>query len=318
MRVGQNPAKSIDYVAQPEKVTIAVVSYIPFLSGYYRESLDILKVCLNSIWDNTNLPFDLLVFDNASCSQVQAYLIEARDQGRIQYLVLSDKNIGKGGAWNFIFGAVPGEFIAYADGDIFFYPGWLTATIDALESFQNAGMVTGMPLWSPQQFSTATIEWAQNNPDIHLEKGALLPWEDYWRHSRSLGKQEAEARQHYETCEEYRLEYLGSKFYIGAGHFQFVAKRQILQSILPVPSHRPMGQVRELDIALNEQGYLRLSTQEWWVEHMGNTLPANKKKQTEKSESSWTKYKSPIWYWVPFRKFLEWTHGKTFEILYKK
>ncbi|MCK4901517.1 MAG: glycosyltransferase family 2 protein, partial [Anaerolineales bacterium] len=105
MRVGQNPAKSINQVPQPQNITVAVITYIPFLSGFYTQSLDVLQICLESLWDSTNMPYDLLVFDNASCPEVRTYLQEAHQQERIQYLVLSDKNVGKGGAWNFIFQA---------------------------------------------------------------------------------------------------------------------------------------------------------------------------------------------------------------------
>ena len=151
MRVGQNPAKSVDYVAQPEKVTIAVLNYIPTLGGYYAQSLDVLKTCLSSIWENTDIPYDLLVFDNASCQDVRNYLRDIQGQGKIQYLVLSEKNIGKAGAWNFIFGSAPGEFIAYADSDVYHYPGWLEPQIALLEKIPKIGMVTGMPMWTPAE-----------------------------------------------------------------------------------------------------------------------------------------------------------------------
>ena len=84
MRVGQNPAKSIDHVPQPERVTVAILTYIPFLSGYYAESLEVLKTCLGSLWENTSRPYDLLVFDNASCPEVRGFLEEAHRQGKIQ------------------------------------------------------------------------------------------------------------------------------------------------------------------------------------------------------------------------------------------
>ena len=112
MRVGQNPAKFIDHVAQPQRITVAVANYIPFIGGYYATSFEELQACLNSIWENADLPFDLMVFDNASCAPVRQFLSQAYDQGKIQYLVLSDRNVGKGGAWNFIFGAAPGEYLA--------------------------------------------------------------------------------------------------------------------------------------------------------------------------------------------------------------
>jgi hypothetical protein len=321
MRVGQNPAKSVDSVAKPARVTVAIVSYIPFLGGYYAQSLEVLKACLGSLWQNTDLPYDLLVFDNASCLEVRAYLSEEADQGRIQFLLLSDKNIGKGGAWNIIFGGAPGEVIAYADSDIYFFPGWLSAELKILETFPEAGMVTGIPMWSPEEFSTSTIQWAVAHPGACLERGQFLPWEDYWRHLRSLGYDEESSRGYYASHEFTRLTYKGTNYFVGAGHFQFLAPRKALLSALPIPSDRPMGQVRSLDIALNTNGYLRLSTTEWWVQHMGNTLqgwegqlpqPATTPRQGKPQNK-----KSAFLTWKPIHRLLTWTNDRTFKILYK-
>src|SRR5512138_490841 len=103
MRKGQNPAKFVNHVARPERITVALLNYIPFLSGFYAETLDVLKACLASIRNEPGLPFDLMVFDNGSCAEVRDFLVAEKDAGRIQYLVLSEKNVGKGGAWNVIF-----------------------------------------------------------------------------------------------------------------------------------------------------------------------------------------------------------------------
>ena len=287
MRVGQNPAKAIEQVAQPAPVTVAVVNYIPFLSGYYAQSLEVLQACLESIWTNTQGDYDLLVFDNASCPEVRAYLSRLRDEGRIQYLVLSERNIGKGGAWNFIFGAAPGEFVAYADSDVRFHPGWLPAHLQAFDQFPNLGMLTGAPLRVPEEFSTSTVRWAESTPGVELERGVLLSWEDWWKHAVSLGVEtEAEGRQLYAANQDVRLACGDRRYYIGAAHFQFVARSEVLRSMLPIPSERPMGQVRSLDIAINEAGLLRLSTPEWWVEHMGNRLSEEQGPYSTKGEYS--------------------------------
>ena len=272
MRIGQNPAKSINKSVQPERVTVAIVNYIPVLSGYFTQSLDVLRVCLQSLWQHTDANYDLLIFDNASCAEVRQFLLQAHEQGKIQYLMLSEQNIGKSAAWNIIFAAAPGEILAYADNDIFFYPGWLNALANVIDTIPDIGMVTGMPLLNPEQFSTQTIAWAQAHPEALLERGSLLAWDDYWRHAGQLGNDEAKARTFYEEHESLRLIYQGQKYYVGAGHFQFVARREVLQRILPLPAQRPMGQVRALDVAVNELGYLRLCTSQWWVEHIGNTL----------------------------------------------
>src|SRR3990172_5201639 len=118
MRKGQNPAKFVKKVAKPQRITAAMLTYIPFLSGFYEETLDVLKVSLDSMREDAGLPFDMLVFDNGSCPEARDYLIQEKEEGRIQYLILSEKNVGKGGAWNVILAGAPGEIIAYADSDV--------------------------------------------------------------------------------------------------------------------------------------------------------------------------------------------------------
>ncbi|MHB1482224.1 MAG: glycosyltransferase family 2 protein, partial [Bellilinea sp.] len=99
MRIGQNPAKYVNSVAKPERITVAVLNYIPFISGFYAETLEVLKLCLASARKDAGLPFDLMVFDNGSCPEVQDWLLGEQRAGNIQYLLLSGKNLGKGGAW---------------------------------------------------------------------------------------------------------------------------------------------------------------------------------------------------------------------------
>lgn len=275
MRIGQNPAKFIKEVDKPARVTVAIVNYIPFLSGYYEQSLEVLKVCLESIWENTDQPYDLLVWDNASCPEVRTYLADAQAQGQIQFLMLSNKNIGKGGAWNFIFNAAPGEFVAYADADVYFLPGWLSAHLEAFEIFPNLGMITGAPLRTPQEYYTSTVQWAASTPGATLEHGRLISWDDFWKHTRSLGMSEPKSRQLYEEQHDLRLAYLGYRYYPGGAHYQFVARSEVLRATLPIPSDKPMRDERILDIRINEQGYLRLCTEGWWAYHLGNTIEAS-------------------------------------------
>ena len=322
MRIGQNPAKSVDSVAKPAKVTVAIVVYIPFLGGYYQQSLDVLKLCLESIWENTQMPYDLMVFDNASCPEVRQYLTEAQAEGKIQFLTLSDKNIGKVGAWNFIFGAAPGEFVAYADADIYHYPGWLKPQIEILEAFPQTGMVTGMPLLPPEQYSTATVAWAEAAPEVTLERGQYLPWEDFWRHAGSLGGSEETARTFYNENSSLRITAAGKQLYIGAGHFQFVTRKTVLAQIGRLDADRPMGQVRQFDEAINAMGALRLCTPEWHVQHIGNTMPdahffsgegpRGAVQAAEKTSGRRSFLNSRL-----VQKLARWLYAKSFDILYR-
>lgn len=272
MRIGQNPAKSIDKVAQPAKVTIVVVTYIPFLSGYYAESLEVLKACLGSLWENTPQPYDLMIFDNASCEEVREYLINTHRIGKIQYLIFSEKNVGKGGAWNIIFQSAPGDIIAYADSDVQFFQGWLEKSLEVLSNFPNVGMVTARPLRTPEEFYTSTLEWANKDQESICEQGQFIDWENFKEHTDSLGMSEDEAEERFRTMQEWRIQYKGITCYAGAAHFQFSGFKSVLSSIVPMDMDRPMGQVRSIDILLNKEGYLRLSTDQRLVRHIGNRL----------------------------------------------
>ncbi len=322
MRIGQNPAKSVQGVPQPARVSVAVVVYIPFIGGYYADSLDVLKVCLGSIIANTRMPIDLMVFDNASCPEVREYLMELQASGGIQFLILSDKNLGKVGAWNYLVGAAPGEFIAYADADVYHFPGWLAPQIDALETLPKVGMVTGMPLLAAEDKSSATVAWAEHTPGVEVARGQMLSWEDFFRHSGTLGRTEEEQRAFYADNPSVRITVEGKSYYAAASHFQFVARTEVLQQFFPLSADRPMGQVRQLDDAINAAGYLRLSTPEWYVQHIGNILPDDRSalgvEEFLQTSPVREEKRKTLWDLKIFQKLLRWVNSKSFDILYRK
>ena len=270
MRVGQNPAKFVKDVSQPEKITVAVLNYIPFLSGFYAEMLDVLKACLGSLWENTDLPFDLLVFDNASCPEVRQYLLDQHEAGKIQHLMLSEKNLGKGGAWNMILAGAPGEVIAYTDNDCYFHKGWLGASMKLLETFPKVGMVTARPFRTKPEYFTATEVWGER--EAQVERGQLIPFEVFREFDLSLGQSEEEIRAHYDSSQDVRLTYQGVQAIAGASHWQFLARKDVLGEFLPFSMSRPMGQVKQLDERMNAAGYLRLMPVEPLAMNMSNTL----------------------------------------------
>lgn len=270
MRKGQNPAKFVTQVAQPQRITVAVLNYIPFTSGFYAETLDILKLCLGSIWEHTDVPYDLLVFDNGSCQEAIDFLTDAQDDGKIQYLILSEKNMGKGGAWNIMLGAAPGEIIAYADNDAYFYPGWLSASLRLLETYPKVGMVTSRPFRTNMELCSSTLQWAEESVDVTVERGQFIPWEEFRAFDMSLGQPEEEVRQRYANTEDVRLTYKGLTAQVGASHWQFLAYKHVIQQFLPFSMDRPMGQVKQLDQRLNTAGYLRLMPVEFLAQNMSN------------------------------------------------
>jgi glycosyltransferase involved in cell wall biosynthesis len=284
MRQGQNPVKKINSVAKPQRITVAILNYIPLLSGYYANLMQVLQNCLGSIWANTDLPYDLMVLDNGSCKEATDYLLQMQREGKIQYLILSEKNLGKGGAWNLMLDGAPGEIIAYSDNDCYFYPGWLSNSLKVLETYPNVGMVTSRPIAQREEFATKTIEWAQQTPGVDFERGRFLDWETFRSFTMSLGHDEEETRELYKTHQDLRVTYNGLQAHIGAIHYQFLAYKKVIKEFLPFDMDKAMGQVRQLDIRMNEAGYLRLMTATPYMQNMSND-PSMEYKPAEKTAS---------------------------------
>jgi glycosyltransferase involved in cell wall biosynthesis len=272
MRKGQNPAKFVNTVAKPANITVVVLSYIPFLSGFYADALKVLDACLSSIKKESKLEFDLMVFDNGSCEEVQDYLLREQRSGNIQFLILSDKNLGKGGAWNLIFDAAPGEIIAYADSDVYFHEDWLSKSVNILETFPNVGMVTSRPFITKKEYITSTIQWAQESNEVRIESGKFVPWEVFAEFNLSLGQNINDIQNDYDQNDIVKINYKNQIAFAGASHWQFLTKKNIIKQFLPFAMDRPMGQVRQLDQRMNDAGFLRLMTAEPLADNMSNSL----------------------------------------------
>jgi glycosyltransferase involved in cell wall biosynthesis len=302
MRKGQNPAKFVKDVARPERITAALLNYIPFLSGFYAETLDVLKISLESMRVDAGLPFDLMVFDNGSCAEVRDFLIKEKEEGRIQYLILAEKNMGKGGAWNVMLAGAPGEIIAYTDADVLFSPKWLSRSVEILETFPDVGMVTARPFRTPPEFYEGTLKWAREN--AKLDEGQFIPWETFLEFNLSLGQTEEENKKVYAETKDWKItmslrggrssrqsnlplneETASQKplaatsddektivAYAGASHWQFTAYKSTLGQFLPFDMDKPMGQVRQLDKRMNDAGLLRLMVSDPLAMNMSNTL----------------------------------------------
>lgn len=277
-RIGMNPARGQRTDYRPARVTVAVLVHIPHFEGYFRQRLQVLKLCLGSLLANTAEPHDLLVFDNGSCPEVGALLKQLEAEGNLDYLVRSRRNLGKLNALQVLFRAAPGALVAYCDADFFFYPGWLGSHLEIYDTYPNVGMVTGYVVRHlfAEARTSANLTFAETEEGVTVERGDLIPeeWTRDW--ALSTGRDPQEFLSKLGGEKDIRLQYRGLKAFAAANHDQFLAPKNVIAEALPLQwTEHLMGQMLELDEAVNAGGFLRLSTGERTTRHIGNTVPAD-------------------------------------------
>ena len=278
-RKGINPYKLIKGGSlNNSQITICVITHVPFIGGYWRESFDVLKVSLESMIVNTQTNVNIFVFDNGSCKSVTLYLSELLAQGKINYLLLSDLNIGKCAAWNMLFGAVQTEFILYSDSDVYFYPGWEKAHLEIFDNFDKVGMVTGFPIRdNVTVYTSSTFESIEKSNNISITRGKLIPFIYLERIRASVGATtDIYLNGKLKNLLDVRIDKNEISAYVGAGHFEFMIRSKIARELLPFPTSKLIGNESIIDNLVNTKRYLRLSTCNAVVHHIGNSLENDK------------------------------------------
>lgn len=273
-RHGKNPMHLTRRLAPPAPVTLTTVVYIPELQGYWSESLEVLKLCLRSLRTSVETPFELLVLDNGSCVEVRNWLEERFAEREIDQLFLSRRNLGKVGAWNLLFAAAGGELVAYTDSDVYFLPGWLEATRALFDAYPQAGAVTAQAMSRDLSLlCRSTLEGAAADPETEWQEGEdLVPARFVASHLCGLGETPERFARRIPRRRDVRLRRRGVEAFASSAHFQFTSPREVLRSLFPLPTSVPFGDDNVFDARLDEAGYWRLSTLDYFVHHMGNRL----------------------------------------------
>lgn len=278
MRKGQNPAKSGVKAHLPARLGIATLVYIPVQEGYFDQSLEIFKIHLSSLRQYTSEEFDYWVFDNGSCPEVKRELEKLHEQGLISNLILSAHNLGKTGALNQVLAAMPNEWICFADSDMLFRPGWLDACWKINESFPNCGMLGAQIIFPDWEVDKGNSLFRRSQtPDARFvfsqEKAPDWIVTEYCR-ARGASDERTQVYRDM-LLDKVRSTLTGAEAYLGGNsHQQFLARRAVLQQILPLPAGLQLSREQDTyqDRRIDELGYLHLTTCVPYLYHMGNTI----------------------------------------------
>ena len=282
MRIGKNPYKGErnnrpkSYVSKD--VLCSMLVYVPNMNGYFKERFDGMKICLGSLILHTDKEIaDILVFDQGSCEEVTNYLSELKNKGDITYLFLSNKNLGVNGAMNYIYSICQGEYLCWADDDVFFYPGWLEKSLEIAKTYPGVGTVSASPISSKfSTYNTVAANLPQTNQNIKIVNGK---WNDKWDEifRNSLG--DAHLVVENQNIPLYICNNVEA-FAVNS-HFQYLITKQAREAIYPFNVGLAMSSsfenpefnlVLALDKKMDDLGFAKLSTNGLYAEHLGGTL----------------------------------------------
>lgn len=276
MREGQNPAKRDVPAYRPERLGVVTLVYIPFQNGYYAQSWQVFLRHIASLRQYTPEPYNYTVFDNGSCPEVRRELAALQEAGWIDWLTLSAHNLGKTGALNAVLPGLPNEWVCYVDSDMLFRPGWLEESWKIEQAFPNCGMIGAQiifPDWEVDRGNTAFRQ--SGDPRFVFDTVQPEGWmvEEYCR-GRGIS---AQRREFYAAMQLDRVTERESGVQAilgGNSHQQYLARKEVLQNILPLPAGLQLSRQEDThqDRELDRLGYLHLTTTRPYLYHMGNTL----------------------------------------------
>jgi hypothetical protein len=270
MRVGFNPHK--DEPQQDSEFThqIIIPVYIPNQEGYFKDSFAILKLCLESLFATIHKKTFITIANNGSDTSIAQYLDTLLQQNKIQELIHTE-NIGK---LNAILKGLAGnriELVTISDSDVLFLPNWQVETVKVFQHVPNAGVVGIVPQFKMYESNCGNVIF-DNLFNRRLKffevknKEALIQFYDSLGWERNYNQDYLKYNLGLEINSDFKV-------LIGSGHFVATYKKDIFEEIVSYIGFK-MGGTSEgyLDKLPLKKNYWRLTTEDNYAYHLGNTL----------------------------------------------
>ena len=156
MRVGNNPHKDKETTHANYLHQIVIPVYIPNLEGYFKDSFQILQLCVNSLLETVHNKTFITIVNNGSCIEIQNYLDDLYENHKIHEIIHTE-NIGK---LNAILKGISGNNIPYvtiSDSDVLFCENWQKETMKVFYSFNKAAVVGITPQFKTYETNCGNV-----------------------------------------------------------------------------------------------------------------------------------------------------------------
>jgi len=289
MRIGTNPQKSVRKITLTTHHRIIIVVYIPNEEGFYENSFEVFKMCLNSLVATINSFAAITVVNNGSHKKVFDFLNLYLEEKKIDTLISHNTNIGKIDA---LIGAARGsreKYITLSDADILFVSGWQENVEKVFANFPNVGSVSPIPVRKAVMFGTSSVlKHIVLRKIKFMTEPILENFEDYNRYLESINWDlEIQKDNKWNVVENNKC-----KANIGSGHQVLTLDRDIFFKTTPTnPSLTLVGGTSEndyVDFPIDIANKLRLATYNNYAFHMGNKLEdwmIEKQKSNKKNQN---------------------------------
>src|SRR3990167_7508497 len=127
---------------------------------------EMLKKSLESLCENTDYPYELIVMDNGGNPDDTDWLVSKVREGKIDTLVRYKDNMNFSFAWNQGFRLATGDYVCFTCNDILYEKDWLGTCIGLLERYPDRKLLA-TPYVSREKNN------ARNNKEI-LEDGTRI------------------------------------------------------------------------------------------------------------------------------------------------
>lgn len=283
MRVGFNPNKDKLHDLNDFFHHVIIPVYIPNFEDYFKDSFEILKYCLESLFKTIHPKTFITVINNGSHAEVTVFLNKLYDRGSIHEIV-NTTNIGK---LNAVLKGVSGHnfpLITVSDCDVLFLTDWQKETYKVFEKFPKTGAVCPTPSSKSLKNYTFNI-WF----DLFLSKSLFFTKvknpSALKAFAYSVGNPNMYNNSH---LEKYLTVTNGDcKAVVGAGHFVTTYRKEVFEKNEIKYSNFMLGGNSEsnlLDLPVVKKGMWRLSTEDNFAFHLGNSKEDWMKKRLDEIE----------------------------------
>jgi hypothetical protein len=236
--------------------------------GWFETAYDTLVLCIESLRQTTHEQTGITVIANACSEKVLQYLLQKNKEGVIDQLIINYENKGKVDPLISVMKGCREDLITISDCDVLFKAGWQHEVEKIFQTIPHTGMVSPMP--APSMYHTFTAwSWyfgftkGKIKRMPNLDKDVLLTF----RASIGAGDQLTEVEKY-----PYYLLYKDITAGIGCGHFCATYSKEVIPH-LPMSysgSQFDNAELHYLDLPVEKNGFLRLSTAKGYIYHMGN------------------------------------------------